>query len=276
LSSDRPGARFDAGVAAWRNYLSSPLGRLRATLEADLLRPLAAGLPAGARVLDAGCGLAQHGGLWLERGCTLTLCDFAPAMLRAAEADLRERFPGAGDRLRPIEAPIAALPELLAGEAFDLVLAHTVLELVEDAEATLGALAALLSPRGALSCMVANRHSEVWRAALKESDPGRAARILDARCFSSELFGDAPRRTFDEAEVGELFDRVGLAVGRARGLRIFADLLPPGALGDAATFNAALELERAAAEREPHRHLARYVHIVGGNTNTLAVAPRSR
>lgn len=61
-------------------------------MEAPYLERLLSGLPAGAEVLDLGCGSGEPlARFFIERGCRLTGVDAAPAMLRLC----RERFPHA-------------------------------------------------------------------------------------------------------------------------------------------------------------------------------------
>lgn len=77
---------YEAHAAAWDRQR----GR-ESRLEADWLDRFAALLPAGATVLDLGCGsgvpIARH---LIERGCSLTGVDSSPSLIGLC----RQRFPG--------------------------------------------------------------------------------------------------------------------------------------------------------------------------------------
>ena len=87
--------------------------RSRALFEARWLARFAAGLPAGARVLDLGCGAGEPIAAWFKaEGFAVTGVDFAPAMLRIA----RSRWPEGDWR----QADMRALD---LGERFDGIVA---------------------------------------------------------------------------------------------------------------------------------------------------------
>jgi SAM-dependent methyltransferase len=89
-------------------------------------------VPAGARLLDLGCGIGADGLRLLERGYRVEFADFDNPSL----AFLRWRLEHRG-----LSAPVHVLGEPLAG-GFDLAYAFDVLEHVEDPWALLGELEA--------------------------------------------------------------------------------------------------------------------------------------
>lgn len=101
-------------------------------------------LPAGARVLDLGCG---PGYVWranagrVPDGWKCLLADLSPGMLAAARAHLGARF-------RYAVADAMALP--FASGAFDAVVAHHMLYHVPDRARAIPELARVLRPGGTL------------------------------------------------------------------------------------------------------------------------------
>ncbi len=110
------------------------------------LERLLALLPAGARVLDLGCGQGRVAGL-LSPGCDYTGVDFSAGML----AEARRLHPGA----RFVQADLLAADwEALVGAAWDCVLLRAVLHHIPAYAARqriVARAAALLAPRGVLA-----------------------------------------------------------------------------------------------------------------------------
>jgi len=97
-------------------------------------------VPAGARVLDIGCGVGRWSRLLAARGADVTGVDISPTMIE--EARRRARSEGVADRCRFLVSDISALN--VQGE-FDLVLGVTVLQHILDPDALSAALQALSS-----------------------------------------------------------------------------------------------------------------------------------
>src|SRR5258706_11305154 len=114
--------------------------------------------------VDVGGGTGGFAVPLAQAGHRVTVVDASPDALaaltrRAAEAGVADRIAavqGDGDRL-------AGLIPL--GEA-DLVLCHSLLEVVDDPAEVVAALAATLRPGGALSLVVANRAAAVLSRAM--------------------------------------------------------------------------------------------------------------
>jgi ubiquinone/menaquinone biosynthesis C-methylase UbiE len=114
--------------------------RDKSGLETAWLARFAAGLPAGASILDAGCGTGDPVSRWfIERGYGLTGVDYAAAMIAIAET----RFPQARWRL-------ADMRTLDLGERFDAVLSWHGFFHLSPAEQRIGLerLCAHLKPGG--------------------------------------------------------------------------------------------------------------------------------
>lgn len=135
-----------------RNAARFDRERARGLFERVWLERLADALPAGGRVLDAGCGAGEPIAAWLfGRGFRVTGVDFAAPML----ALCRARFPAA----RWVEADMRTLD---LGETFDGILAwHSFFHLTPAGQvAALGRFAAHLVPGGTLLATVGPRESE--------------------------------------------------------------------------------------------------------------------
>jgi len=73
----------------------------------------------------------------------------------------------------------------------------------------------------------------------------------------------ADHRRFTHAEVTGLIEGAGLRVGEVRGVRVFAGLMPGGALADPDAAEALRELEEAAASYPALRDIAARLHVLG-------------
>jgi 2-polyprenyl-3-methyl-5-hydroxy-6-metoxy-1,4-benzoquinol methylase len=105
-------------VAAWSDYNEAQWGRLRLDL---LWTVLERHVPPPARVLDAGCGLAELALRFARAGSEVVAADASQAMV----AEARRR---AGDApIRWLAADLDRTTRELRGERFDLVLCHNVL-----------------------------------------------------------------------------------------------------------------------------------------------------
>ncbi|WP_407659926.1 class I SAM-dependent methyltransferase [Methylocystis suflitae] len=134
MNSAQPREALAKSYARWR---SSRLGQITDALEQQLLLELL-GPVAGLTLLDIGCG---DGALAMElarRGAIVTGLDADPAMIAAA----RRRLENEGAPLRLVDGRAERLP--FDDEAFDLVVAVTVLCFVRDDERVVAEMARVL------------------------------------------------------------------------------------------------------------------------------------
>ena len=208
-------------------------------------------------VVDAGGGTGGFAVPLAQAGHRVTVVDPSPDSLaalqrRAAEQDLE---------VEALQGDLADLPQLLEPASADLVLCHSVLEVVEDPAAALADVAGLLRPGGRLSLLVANRDAAVLARALA-GRPDEAARVLtDPAGRWGAADGVAHRWTL--SALSEAVTGAGLHVEQVHGVRTVADLVPSAVLdtepGSAA---ALLALERTLSARSPFRDVATQLHLL--------------
>ncbi|SFM66210.1 Methyltransferase domain-containing protein [Saccharopolyspora antimicrobica] len=211
-------------------------------------------------MLDVGGG----SGVWAvplaSEGCAVTVVDPSPNAL----ATLQRRAVDAGvaDRITPLQGDTDALAALAPEGGADLVLAHGVLEVVDDVEAAVAALAAATAPGGVLSVLVANRYAAVIGRAL-------AGRVSDALQLIQDADGrldpasDTLQRRFDAEGLERVLTDGGFTVERIQGQAVLSDLVPGSVLdNNPRAADAMAELERVAAVRPPLRDIATRLHAV--------------
>ncbi|MFI9640125.1 methyltransferase domain-containing protein [Micromonospora sp. NPDC051925] len=206
-------------------------------------------------VLDVGGGTGGFAVPLAQAGHRVTVVDASPDALaaltrRAAEA-------GVADRVRAVQGDGDALAGLVEPATVDLVLCHSVLEVVDDPVPVATALVAALRPGGAASVLVAGRAAAVLGRAM--SGHLTVAAALAAAADGATGPRDTLRRRFDAEGAAALLRAAGLTVEEIHGVRVLADLLPATvADGQSA---ALVELERSLAGRSPYRDLAAQLHL---------------
>jgi S-adenosylmethionine-dependent methyltransferase len=211
-------------------------------------------------VLDAGGGTGGFAVPLAELGHQVTVVDASPDSLaalerRAADSDVT-------DRVRSVQGDAASLLELVGPSCFDVVVLHSVLEVVDDPAAALAAVSAVLRPRGVVSVVAANRLAAVLHRAVagRFDEALHALRDPLGRYSATD---PAPRR-FGLPDLEALLAAAGLSVIAAHGSRVFADLVPGGSLdADPNAVAALIALEFEASELPAFRDIATQLHVVG-------------
>ncbi|MFD3837172.1 class I SAM-dependent methyltransferase [Streptomyces sp. NPDC058642] len=134
---------------------------------------IAAAVPAGAHILELGCGVGRMTHPLLERGFTVTAVDESPQML--------ERVRGARTICGPVEA-------LDLGETFDVVMLASFLVHAGDVEVRRGLLRACARHVGEGGCVLIQREGADYHTDLPRErvDP----RGFTVRMVSAEPVGD--------------------------------------------------------------------------------------
>jgi S-adenosylmethionine-dependent methyltransferase len=212
------------------------------------------------RVLDAGGGSGQFAVPLAELGHHITVVDASPDALAALERRAAER--GVAGRVTGVQGDADTVLSVVGAASQDLVLCHSLLEVVDEPAAVLGPIAQTVRVGGCASVLVANRHATVLSRALGGHLADAIRALHDPAGRWGE--GDGVLRRYDLPEATALLTAAGLQVEGVHGVRVVADLVP-GALADseAGGLDALLELELAASVRSPFRDIATQLHLLG-------------
>jgi SAM-dependent methyltransferase len=207
-------------------------------------------------VLDVGGGTGGFAVPLAQAGHAVTVVDASPDALaaltrRAAEA-------GVGDRVRAVQGDADSLGELAEPSSIDLVLCHSVLEVVDSPADAVGAISTALRPGGAASVIVANRVAAALARAMAGQLDAASALLRDPDGRSGDR--DTLRRRFDVHGATELLGKAGLVVEQIHGVRVVADLVS-GAVIERDP-EALIAFELAAAARPPLRDIASQLHLL--------------
>ena len=206
-------------------------------------------------VLDVGGGTGGFAVPLAEAGHTVTVVDASPDALAALTR--RAADAGVAAKVRAIQGDGDALAGLVAPASADLILCHSVLEVVDDPARVVAAIATALRPGGAVSLLVAGRAAAVLGRALNGHLGAASALLNDPDGHAGAR--DNLRRRYDPETAAALLGAAGLTVEEIHGVRVLADLLPAAVLE--ADPQALLELELALSSRPPFRDIASQLHL---------------
>ena len=211
------------------------------------------------RVLDAGGGTGGFAVPLAELGHSVTVVDPSPDSLAALERRAAES--GTSAAVHAVQGDLAGLADVVAAGSVDLLLCHSVLEVVDDPAAALASVARALRPGGMASILAANRVAAVL-ARVAAGRLAEARRLLDDPSgWAGE--GDPLSRRFSVDELSALVVEAGLSPRLTHGVRVFADVVPAALVdGDADAARDLLALEQAAAERPDYIAVAAALHVL--------------
>jgi len=208
-------------------------------------------------VVDAGGGTGGFAVPLAEAGHRVTVVDPSPDSLAALQRRAAER----GLSVQALQGDLGDLPQLVGAGTADLVLCHSVLEVVEDASSALASVAAILRAGGRLSLLVANRDAAVLARALA----GRPEEAAHALTDPAGRWGaaDGTARRWTPAGIADLVTAAGFTVEQVHGVRTVSDLVPSAVLdAEPGAATALLALERSLSTRSPFRDLATQLHLL--------------
>jgi SAM-dependent methyltransferase len=207
-------------------------------------------------VVDVGGGTGGFAVPLAEVGHHVLVVDPSPDALAALTR--RAADAGVAGRVRAVQGDADALAGLIDPESADLVLCHSVLEVVDAPAECVTALAHTLRPGGAASVIVANRMAAVLGRAMVGQLDQAAALLADADGHAAGR--DTVRRRFDVVSASTLLSRSGLVVEQVHGVRVVADLVPAG-VGEREQ-EALTDFELTAATVPALRDVASQLHLL--------------
>jgi S-adenosylmethionine-dependent methyltransferase len=207
-------------------------------------------------VVDVGGGTGGFAVPLAEAGHQVTVIDASPDALAALTRRAQEA--GVADRVRAVQGDADSFADLVPPGHADLVLCHSVLEVVDTPAEAAAAVAGTLRPGGAASVIVANRAAAVFTRALGGHLDTALALLRDPEGQSGPR--DTLRRRFDAESAAALLAKAGLTVEQMHGVRVVADLVPGAVLErDQGTLT---EFELAVAAQSPYRDVATQLHLL--------------
>lgn len=204
-----------------------------------------------AELLDCGGGSGTYAVPLAVAGADVTVVDISADALatlshRAAEA-------GVAALVHPVQGDVEALGDLLNGRHFDLVLAHGILEAVDDVAGTFNSIAERVRPGGVMSVLVTNPAASVLARALAGEPQAALAELDDLATVAARVGPDV---------VQQLCHAAGLVVEARHGIGVFSDLVPGSALDQPGARDALDQLDADAAGRSPFAEIAARVHLL--------------
>ncbi len=253
---------FTQHAAEWEQYTTTCLGRLRHELVIAHLQQHLLQCTAPLTVLDAGAGSGCYALALARQGHRVLLLDISKEMLAIARRALGEADGSIDQRVDFCCFPVEEAAERFPSGHFGVVLAHTLLEYVEQPWSVLRGLIHVLAPGGLLSLLLVNPHADPFRMAWAKKDLSCARQALTECVSQADLFG-VPRRILPADRVRQELAEAGVDIVAECGIRIFADYFSEEELADHAFAAALWELEMEASHLEPYKRVARYLHVIG-------------
>lgn len=233
-------------------------GRLSLVLDAllDALPSVTAsgGAP---HVLDCGGGSGAFAVPLARAGAEVTVVDISADAL--ATLARRADEAGVADRVHGRPGDVERLPDVLPDTTFDLVLAHGVLDAVDQLAGTFAGIAGAVRPGGLLSLVVGNPHAAVLARALAGDLRLALVELRESAAADGEPVTTGRARADDVAALAE---QDGLVIELRHGVGAFSDLVPGAALDTPAARELLARLDREAAAREPFASLAGRIHLL--------------
>jgi len=256
VPSARARGRYAARVETGSTRTARPLVSARtAAVWAVLRRELERHAGRELTVLDVGGGTGGFAVPLAQSGHRVTVVDASPDALAALTR--RAADAGVAERVRAVQGDGDALAGLVEPASVDLILCHSVLEVVDQPADVVAAVAAALRPGGAVSVLVAGRAAAILGRAINGHLGSASALVTDPEGRAGAR--DTLRRRYDVESAAALLRSVGLEVEETHGVRVLADLLPAAVVEEDP--QALLDLELELSSRPPFRDIASQLHL---------------
>lgn len=167
---------FDKEAAQYDNWFDTPLGKHVLDRETDTVMDMVR-YPAGARILDVGCGSGNYSILLAERGYRVEGIDISEEMLRIA----REKAAEKGLDIRFAKEDVYALP--YADASFDGIFSMAAFEFIHEEEKAMAEMMRVLKPGGDL--IIGTIHGDSRWGELYKSPEVQAQTVFKYAKFKS-------------------------------------------------------------------------------------------
>jgi S-adenosylmethionine-dependent methyltransferase len=250
---------FDESLESWLEWQQAPWGRLRYSMAAEHLgRHIG---DTGLRIADVGGGNGLDGIRLAQSGHCVTVIDESSAML--AEAERVSRNLGLDGCFDTLQVGFGALAASFDPGTFDVVMAHNVLQFVDDLPGALSELCQIARPGAVVSIICPNRDSEPLRLAIRQHDLAGALDAIGATRMANDLFR-AQTHALCADDVTAAMETAGLTTVQRYGIRCVSDYIVDDSIKSTPSGYAALEqLELAMSDQPQFVAIARMFHLIG-------------
>lgn len=205
------------------------------------------------KILDAGGGMGQIARWLAEMGHQVLLTDMSEQMLEIARKENHANK--LEDRIELIHSSIQELPQKIAGQKFNLVLAHGVIEWMEKPEEALGILGSMLTDDGVFSLLFFNRDKLIMKWAINgQFDNARTGAASTKRKLT-------PHSPLTVNDLVLTFSENNLEISSKAGIRIFYGFFSR-MMRDYHANQQTIELEKQYCRTEPFASLGEHTHLV--------------
>jgi len=214
------------------------------------------------KVLDVAGGLSQMA-IWLAKlGHEVTVADISINMLQRAKEMAQEE---GVDNIQWLHCPLQQLPEFVKGNKYDLVMAHAILEWLDQPLQGLQAIEQLLSSQTLLSLSFYNHHAITIHNLLR----GNFHKV-NSGIYRGEKGGLTPLNPIKPEWIREWCVAQNVSILSEMGLRTFSDYIPKNNSKKISEEDI-IAMEMKLSHQQPFIGMARYVHFLGRKKELLDV-----
>lgn len=251
---------FEAAVPDWKAEQDKPWNRFGYQLvEHNLKKHISVDSPP-LRVLDAGGGNGLDSLCLARMNHHVDLVDISQQMLNDARA--KAALAGVTNRVATHAIDVFDIGDEFAGNEFDIVLCHNVIQFVDEVKPLLEIFARVLKPGGFLSLISTNQYSLPYQAAFLEQDLDKAFELLD-HCAGYNPVFDIHAHVFRADEVIDWLSSMGLALEKHYGIRCLYNYWGTNKLKQSSpVYEKLRKLEFELTERYPYQLTARQFQLI--------------
>jgi len=251
---------FESAVPDWKAEQDKPWNRFGYQLvEHNLKKHIPMDSPP-LRVLDAGGGNGLDSLCLARMNHHIDLVDISQQMLNDARANAA--LAGVTNRVATHAIDVFDIGDEFAGNEFDIVLCHNVIQFVDEVKPLLEIFSRVLKPGGFLSLISTNQYSLPYQAAFLEQDLDKAFELLDHSAGYNPVF-DIHAHVFRADEVIDWLSSMGLALEKHYGIRCLYNYWGTNKLKQSSpVYEKLRKLEFELTERYPYQLTARQFQLI--------------